>query len=547
MTPIDRSSSAERISRREAGGGCPPPNCTYSSNRCGSSPNPDCSSSIASSCCPSRCEGHPASPQPSSCCEPCVSPLRPILKKKRGCCCDRCSGPTPTCMCQPMSRGCNCPLPVQVDARAARECTCDCPSSPECACPPSERRFPRTTRTCPNARLCRPFLRLPPGSKCHNNCTRHQPCLPPPCDPCTSSECRTPAPAATRNPCSPCPSPCRPASSASTRSSCRPPTPCRRLSICDERPESSPCSGTGQFCCGIDDAVCSVRDDIEERQETNDTGNRDSSSDYYCTTDRVEAGDQSERAGDNHDSIPDEESVRASKTSINSSSSAVSPFQSVDSDTTDTPVRSVEYAAESAATAESLERLDGEKPTKDSQRVSPPPSPPSHVPPDNRAKPDRYAPRGVHPSVGKNILRNLVRAKLSSRGGSPARLKQRDLPVTNKLSPEGAAVLGDDSPRVRAEQSADVSVNISTTPVHGTVNDRRRGGDGSPAGNATDTSGSPREIRVIRWNVSKLPSPVTRDRAASASLRSSRAAVVFSQRKSRQPLLITSPSNRRGR
>lgn len=168
-------------------------------------------------------------------------------------------------MCQPMPRNCNCPPPIQIDARAERDCTCDCPSSPECACPPSERRFPRTMVKCPNARLCCPLPRLPPGPKCH--CDRCQPCLPAPCDPCTSSICRNVIPRA--NPCipsSPCPprSPCRPKSP--DLQPCRLPSPCRKSTqryclgrnscrddtynacprAADDRRSSATCGGTGQ-------------------------------------------------------------------------------------------------------------------------------------------------------------------------------------------------------------------------------------------------------------------------------------------------------------
>ncbi|XP_057336047.1 uncharacterized protein LOC130674664 [Microplitis mediator] len=92
------------------------------------------------------------------------------------------------CLCQPMPRSCNCPPPVKIDARANPECTCECPSSPECPCPPSERRFSLIKSICPHAKLCRPTPRLPPGPKCH--CTKCQPPLPVPCDPCTVSKCR---------------------------------------------------------------------------------------------------------------------------------------------------------------------------------------------------------------------------------------------------------------------------------------------------------------------------------------------------------------------
>lgn len=538
MTSTDKSPSPERASRREAGGGCPPPpNCTCPSNsRCGDSPNLDRSSSVTSSCCPSRCEGH-SSPRASSCCQPCASPLRPILKKKYSCCCDRCSGPSPSCMCQPMPRGCNCPPPVQVDARAARECTCDCPSGSECACPPSERRFPRTTRTCPNARLCRPCPHSPP--KCHNNCTRYQPCLPPPCDSCVSSECcRAPAPVAPKKPCgscSPCPScsPCRPASF--TGSSCRPPTLCRKLSICDERRGAS-CLGTGQSCCGSNDAACSERDGVEEREiQTSDTEDRNDSCGHCCATDRGEPEEQSECVDDSRDSIPDEGSVEdsTSKTSVDppadSSREPVGP-----DDPTDAPARTrVEYAVESA---EVLERPDGDKFTNESQRASPPSSPPPHVPLNDHAKSDALHP--LHPSVGKSILRSLARARLLSRAaGSPARLKRQNLSAANELSPGGVVVFDDDSPRARDARSAGVSVNISTASTR--ANDRRRGGGGTSAGNS---GGLSREIRVIRWNLSSPP--VTRDRSASASLRPT--AVVYSRREStRSHPLVASQGDRR--
>lgn len=128
-------------------------------------------------------------PQPSppicqvpSSCQPCSPSPRPILKKS---CCQCIPG---YCMCQPLPRNCNCPPPVHIDARANRECSCDCPS-PECACPPSERRFPRTKIRCPNAKLCYPFPRLPPIPK--RFCSKCQPCLPPPCDPCTTNKCKT--------------------------------------------------------------------------------------------------------------------------------------------------------------------------------------------------------------------------------------------------------------------------------------------------------------------------------------------------------------------
>lgn len=118
--------------------------------------------------------------------QPCAPSQKPILKNRSCCQC------IPNyCMCQPMPRPCNCPPPIQIDARAERECSCECPSSPECACPPSERKFPRTKIKCPNAKLCY-TPRQQPGPKCH--CTECQPSLPPPCDPCTSSKCHPATP-----------------------------------------------------------------------------------------------------------------------------------------------------------------------------------------------------------------------------------------------------------------------------------------------------------------------------------------------------------------
>lgn len=202
-------------------GRCPPPRCNVDSTSSSTCP-PNAYSSACSS--PSECSiPSPCTTpcRPPSSCQPCSPSPRPILKKRSCCQCI-----TGYCMCQPMPRTCNCPPPVQVDARADRECSCDCPSSPECACPPSERKFPRTKVKCPNARLCCPTPRPQPGPKCC--CTKCQPCLPPPCDPCTSSKCSTVVPSV--KPCrgdSPCPetSPCRPdASQISVE--CRPTPPC---------------------------------------------------------------------------------------------------------------------------------------------------------------------------------------------------------------------------------------------------------------------------------------------------------------------------------
>lgn len=219
MAPADKSSSPESP-KREAGGGCPTPNCHPSTRY--NSPDADCASSTVSSCCPSQCGYSQASSHRAPDCQPCA--LKSILKKRSCCQCNA----SRSCLCQPMPRGCNCPPPIQVDARAAHECSCECPpSSPECPCPPSERRLPKATVKCPNARLCCPSPRLPPGPKCY--CPRCQPCPPPPCGPSTSSKCRRPLPL--KDLCSPCPScpPCRP--------------PCRKL--CTERGGRpfSPCTG----------------------------------------------------------------------------------------------------------------------------------------------------------------------------------------------------------------------------------------------------------------------------------------------------------------
>ncbi|XP_066598534.1 uncharacterized protein [Prorops nasuta] len=220
----DESSTVDR----ESGGGC-------------GTVNHDDEAQCRSECCTSH--GVTA-----NCCQPCASPPKSILKKRSCCQCI-----TGYCMCQPMPRSCNCPPPVQIDARAERECSCDCPSSPECACPPSERRFPRTKVKCPNARLCYPLPRLPPGPKCH--CTQCQPCLPPPCDHCTSSKCRTIVPRA--RPCrvdSPCSahSPCRPNSQSSAESRF---APCQTDPLCTSCRKMVACSRNKP--CGTPDRSCS--------------------------------------------------------------------------------------------------------------------------------------------------------------------------------------------------------------------------------------------------------------------------------------------------
>ncbi|XP_020292747.1 keratin-associated protein 10-6 isoform X2 [Pseudomyrmex gracilis] len=198
MAPVDKSSSPNRPLKREAGGGGCSLSCrNHPSTRC-NSPNADCSSTASSLCCPSQCGSN-----------------------------------TGQCLCQPMPRDCNCPPPIQVDARAARECTCERPSSSssECACPPSERRFPKTTIKCPNARCSFPKQILSSSKYC---CARCQPCCcsSQSCEPCTSSAKR-------RTPVQPKMISCRSCSPQSSCSSCRPlSTPCGKLTTCS-RPSSS--------------------------------------------------------------------------------------------------------------------------------------------------------------------------------------------------------------------------------------------------------------------------------------------------------------------
>ncbi|EZA49016.1 hypothetical protein X777_12825, partial [Ooceraea biroi] len=389
IAPIDKSSSPGSALKREAGGGCPS-SCTHSSTRC-NSPDANCPS-IVSSCCPSRC-GYSQVSSPADC-QPCASslPLKSILKK-RNCCRPVTSN---HCMCQPMPRGCNCPPPVQVDAPAARECSCDCPSSPECACPPSERRFPRsTTIKCPNARVCCPFPRPSSGPKCH--CARCQPYLPPTCDPCTSIKCR--GPASSRNscrPCSPYPS-CAP---------CRPPTPCKKLTFCTQRNNrsSSSCTGTGQSLVdngNWDNDIYSERDDVEELEQY-DAEDCDSSHVCLCILDYT--GSKSERIDKSCDPILDEGSVKnsMSKNFINSPGAA-NPSKSVDPD----------FARRAVLTKirrRPLRNILSENLEKDSWHTSS-----IHVSSYNHAKSDRYTFRGGHSPVDKNMPENSVLARLSNR------------------------------------------------------------------------------------------------------------------------------------
>lgn len=277
---------------RLGGGGCcsqPPPGCCPSpsiKSNCCPPPScpPPCDPGLRPSCPPPGCCPPPCSPPP---CQPCAPQPRPILKK-RSCCLCAPGG----CMCQPMPRNCSCPPPIQIDARADDECTCDCPSSPECACPPSERRFSRTRTRCQNARICCPLPRLPPGPPCC--CTECRPCLPPPCDPCSSSRCCSPSPrfkfCRPASPCPPC-SPCRPQTPARpcrpspACSPCRKPSgqsPCRSVARSSSRGSSccSPCRApppgqSSASCCDHNDdletAGCGCGDDRESEFVDDDT------------------------------------------------------------------------------------------------------------------------------------------------------------------------------------------------------------------------------------------------------------------------------------
>ncbi|XP_046486431.1 uncharacterized protein [Neodiprion pinetum] len=184
-------------------------------------------------------------------------------------------------MCQPMPRNCNCPPPVQIDARADEDCSCDCPSAPECACPPSERRFSRTKVKCPNARICCPVPRQPPGTPCC--CIECRPCLPPPCDPCSSTRCRPSTPRTKPcRPASPCPpsSPCRPKRSSPCQKPA-PPSPSRSSARSSSRGSSccSPCRAPGQSSSTCDDngevvEVTRARGDDGERYCAGDADRR---------------------------------------------------------------------------------------------------------------------------------------------------------------------------------------------------------------------------------------------------------------------------------
>jgi len=407
MASADKSSLPEPL-KREAGGGCPPPSCNYSSTRYNSS-NADCSST-ASSCCPSQCRYPQAPSSRAFDCQPCA--LKSILKK-RSCCQYNTSH---CCLCQPMPRGCNCPPPIHVDARAAHECSCECSSSPECACPPSERRFPKTTIKCPKARLCCPSPRLPPGGpKCH--CPRCQPCPPPPCGLCTSFKCQRPVPP--KDPCrsgSPCPScpPCRP---ISTTSPCHPSTPCRKPTLCTERSDrfSSPC--TGQSWRGIigdessKSSICSGQNDDERREI--DKKDRD------CYTTNCAGFEYIDRS---HDLVLNEESIQNSTSKTFNLSKTTNSSKSVDPDSRDMPEKRDKTVFENAV--EDLEACTTEKSSKDSWYTSP-----TYIPSDSGAQSDCYAFHEEYPPAGGNVSGNSVLARLSSRVKS---LRVKNLSAPNK-------------------------------------------------------------------------------------------------------------------
>lgn len=250
MAPADKSSSPEPPNRK-TGDGCP--SCGHPSTRY-NSPNADCTSS----CCSSQCR-HPRASRRTPDCQPCA--LKSILKKRCLPNCYQCNA-SRGCLCQSMPRGCKCSLPIQVDAHATYECSCDCSSRPECVCPPSERRCLRKTVKCPNARPC--YCPCPQLPKCY--CPHYQPS---PCGPCASPKYRRPL--RFKDLCSPCPfcPPCRP---VSTTSSCRPPTPQKKLTFCTGRSDRPSSFCTGQSWCGIIDdkssesSVCSERSDNQRRE-----------------------------------------------------------------------------------------------------------------------------------------------------------------------------------------------------------------------------------------------------------------------------------------
>lgn len=333
MSSINKSSPPERSLKREAGGGCP--SCTYPSTCCSS--NADCSSA-APSCCPSQCRYSQVSSRQASDCQSCTSPTAlKFIWKKRNCC--QCN--TSHCLCQPMSRVCNCPLPVQVDARAARECSCDCSSSPECVCQLSERRFPKTTVKCPNARLCCPFPRLPPAPKCY--CARCQSCLPSVYQACTSTKCQ---PIPSNNSCCPrLPTSClRPATATSFS---RPPTPRKKLTFCIDRSSrpSSPCTGTGQSLrgCITDDknsenSIHNEGNNIEKREKY-DVKDCNDPCDCCCAAGRTGLENGFEYVDESYDPTLDERSELENLTSnmLINSSEITKPSKSVDPDLLDMP------------------------------------------------------------------------------------------------------------------------------------------------------------------------------------------------------------------
>ncbi|XP_011066043.1 PREDICTED: prestalk protein [Acromyrmex echinatior] len=459
MVPADKSSSPKPL-KREAGGGCSPPSCSYSSTHY-NSPNVDCSS-IASSCCSSQCR-YPSSHRTSDC-QSCA--LKSILKKRN--CCQ--SNTSSYCLCQPMPRSCNCPPPIHVDARATHECSCDCPSSPECACPPSERRFPKVMIKCPNARLCCPSPRLPPCPKYHCSCQPR--CLPPSCNPCTSFKCQRSI--STKDSCqpnSPCPS-CRP---ISITSSCHPPMPCRELTFCTERNDrlSSPCTGQSWREIISDknskSNICNEQNDDKARK----TCVKKDSNYCYCVTDCAGSEDESKYADQSRDLILDEESIQnsTSKTFINLTDTT-NPSKSVDPGSCDVPEQRDEIAFEN--TTKAFEACTTEKSSKDSWYT---PCTPCHIPSNNDTKSDCVF-RKECPAAGGNVSRNPVLARLLSRIKSFNRV--RDLSTPNKtLFRQQHRVTFCNVPRARVRLLADASIsksNPTTTSTHGIDRRRRNGG-----------------------------------------------------------------------
>lgn len=515
MTPTDNSSSPERVVKREAGGGgCPQFNCGYQSTHCDPS-NTDCSSTTSDNPQLSQCRYFQRSLQQTQCnCQSSILPLKPILKKRN--CCRR---TTNYCICQPMMRSCNCPAPVQIDARAHRECSCDCPSSPECACPPSERRFPRKTVDCSNARLCCPFPRLSPNVKCY--CAQCQSRSLPSCNQCTSIKCQCSI--SSKDPgrfCSsypPCLS-CRPVSPASTKSSCRPPTPCRKLTFCTERSSqlSSPHTGTDQFCDTheiIDNNVSErEQNDIETREKYDTKDSTSSCKDYYFTDYTITEDKPDNTANESSYSLSNEGSVKKmiSKESVNLLED-IDPTKPVDSDPTDM-LEKIDKINLTKATG-SLERSATEISLKDSRHTSI-----FYAQSDNSEKSDHHIPCEDYFHIGGDTSENSAPAKLPNNLKSSSCINQKDLPLQHKSLLE-KDIIFHEIPQSHVELLTNVSISTSTSSTHGI--DGRYENNKSSLKDIVDPNKSS-VTRIISWNTSKFPLSITHNSSVSVSSRQNR-------------------------